>query len=73
MGSAEDTDVRIDATQPPWVQPLREALQDLRYGSVVIKVHDSHVVEIERRDRLRVVASTRSTAPSARTRIDGEP
>jgi hypothetical protein len=31
-----------------------QALRDLRYGSVEIVVHDSKIVQIERREKVRV-------------------
>jgi hypothetical protein len=35
-------------------QAVLQALKDLRFGSVEILVHDSRVVQIERREKLRV-------------------
>jgi hypothetical protein len=35
------------------VQQLLEALRSLRYGSVVLTVHDGHVVEFEKTERIR--------------------
>jgi hypothetical protein len=37
-------------------QTIVEALKDLRFGSVEIIVHDSKVVQIERREKMRVDA-----------------
>ncbi|MEW5755947.1 MAG: YezD family protein [Pseudomonadota bacterium] len=34
-------------------QYLREAVKELRYGSVEVIVHDGKVVQIERREKLR--------------------
>ena len=42
-----DTDPRIEQT-------ILQALKDLRFGSVEIIVHDSKVVQIERREKVRV-------------------
>jgi hypothetical protein len=36
------------------VQELLTALRDLRYGSVEIVVHDSRIVQIERREKVRL-------------------
>lgn len=33
---------------------IMQALRDLRYGSVEIVVHDSKIVQIERREKVRV-------------------
>ena len=35
-------------------QTILQALKDLRFGSVEIVVHDSKVVQIERREKVRV-------------------
>lgn len=37
-------------------QTILQALKDLRFGSVEIIVHDSKVVQIERREKVRVDA-----------------
>ena len=42
-----DDDHRIEQT-------ILQALKDLRFGSVEIIVHDSKVVQIERREKVRV-------------------
>ena len=42
-----DNDPRIQQT-------ILQALKDLRFGSVEIIVHDSKVVQIERREKVRV-------------------
>lgn len=50
------------ATQTPSVgsiqdervwQRVRDALKDLRYGSVEVLIHDGKVVQIERKEKLR--------------------
>jgi hypothetical protein len=33
---------------------IRQALKDLHFGSVEITVHDSQVVQIERREKMRL-------------------
>jgi hypothetical protein len=42
-----DTGSRIEQT-------VLQALKDLRFGSVEITVHDSKIVQIERREKVRV-------------------
>jgi hypothetical protein len=37
----------------PWVRSVRDAVRDLRYGSVEVVVHEGRVVQIERRDKVR--------------------
>lgn len=55
-----DEQQRAPDAQLAWLAPLREALADLRYGSVTITVHDSKIVEIERRERNRVSAPVKT-------------
>ena len=38
----------------PIEQTIAQALRDLRFGSVEIIVHDSKIVQIERREKMRV-------------------
>jgi len=54
-----DNDPRIEQT-------ILQALKDLRFGSVEIIVHDSKVVQIERREKVRV-----ELEPSRRPSIVG--
>jgi hypothetical protein len=42
------------ADDPRIEQTILQALKDLRFGSVEIIVHDSKVVQIERREKVRV-------------------
>ena len=54
-----DNDPRIEQT-------ILQALKDLRFGSVEIIVHDSKVVQIERREKVRV-----ELVPSRRASLAG--
>jgi len=54
-----DNDPRIEQT-------ILQALKDLRFGSVEIIVHDSKVVQIERREKVRV-----ELEPSRRVSLAG--
>lgn len=40
----------------PVEQAIAQALRELRFGSVEIIVHDSKVVQIERREKMRLEA-----------------
>jgi hypothetical protein len=42
-------------------QSIQQALRDLRFGSVEIIVHDSKVVQIERREKMRVDGLSQKT------------
>jgi hypothetical protein len=36
-----------------WIRSVRDAVRDLRYGSVEVVVHEGRVVQIERREKVR--------------------
>ena len=45
---------RDDAVaEPKWVRAVRDQVQSLRFGTVVISVHEGRVVQVERTERLR--------------------
>lgn len=39
------------------IEKIVQALRDIRYGSVEITIHDSRVVQIEKKEKVRLVAS----------------
>lgn len=41
------------------VEKLREAVTDLRFGSVELTIHEGEVVQIERRERVRLMLPER--------------
>jgi hypothetical protein len=41
-------------------EALRQALDGIRFGSVEIVIHDSKVVQIERREKIRLDKSSRT-------------
>jgi len=40
---------------------IAKALKDLQYGSLEIVVHDGRIVQLERREKVRVAAEVRTT------------
>jgi len=48
----EETTLDHDATKPEFT--LRQALKEIRYGSIEITIHDSKVVQIERKEKIRL-------------------
>ena len=50
----------------PAFQKILEALQGLRFGSVEITVHDGDIVQIERREKLRLTPDSFGSAHRAR-------
>jgi hypothetical protein len=51
-----------------WIQVINEKLAGLRYGQILLTVHDGRVVQIERTEKTRLEAS--STKPNQPTRED---
>jgi len=43
-----------DETHRQLTQQILRALQDIRYGSVEIIIHDSRIVQIERKEKIRI-------------------
>ncbi len=58
IGSLDNTSVAPDGAVPPAAAQLArrilDALHGLRFGSVEVVVHDGHVVQIERREKVRL-------------------
>jgi hypothetical protein len=66
--------IELDQSIPerPWERAVLQAVRGLRYGSVEVVVHDGHVVQIERREKVRLADQrppdhrTRTTDTSGR-------
>lgn len=43
-----------DETHRQLTQQILRALQEIRYGSVEIIIHDSRIVQIERKEKIRI-------------------
>jgi len=43
-----------DETHRQLTQKILRVLQEIRYGSVEIIIHDSRIVQIERREKIRI-------------------
>ena len=44
----------VDETHRQLMQQILRALQEIRYGSVEIVIHDAKVVQIERKEKIRI-------------------
>jgi hypothetical protein len=42
------------------IEAVLQALADLRYGSLEIVVHDGRIVQLERREKVRVTPAVRA-------------
>ena len=58
----QQTSGLVDETHRQLTQQILQALQEIRYGSVEIIIHDSKVVQIERKEKIRIdTYSSRAT------------
>lgn len=51
----DKADISVDRTSAETEQQLLHALKGIRYGSVEIIIHDSRIVQIERKEKVRFV------------------
>ncbi len=58
----QQTNGLADETHRQVTQQILRALHEIRYGSVEIVIHDSKVVQIERKEKIRIETNpTRTT------------
>ncbi len=46
--------VELTEHETAWADAVVRAIRGVRYGSVEVRIHDGHVVQIERREKLRL-------------------
>ncbi|MEP6891835.1 MAG: YezD family protein [Nitrospirota bacterium] len=51
----------VDETHHQLMQQVLRALQEIRYGSVEIVIHDAKVVQIERKEKIRIDTDSSGT------------
>ena len=51
---AQHSNGLTDETHHHLTQKILRALQEIRYGSVEITIHDSRIVQIERKEKIRI-------------------
>jgi hypothetical protein len=52
-----DLNMREQAKREAFVNAILQALNGIRFGSVEITIHNSHVVQIERKEKLRLTGN----------------
>jgi hypothetical protein len=52
--AASDGQARIPESLPDWLKLVREQVESLKFGTVLVTVHDSKVVQIERNEKTRL-------------------
>lgn len=57
IGNEASGTLRVDSTQPDWLEVVRVKVETLSYGVVQIVVHDRRVTQIERTERTRLEQS----------------
>lgn len=50
----KNTDPKEASLEPAWLEMVRQHVASLRYGLVQIVVHDAHVIQIEKTERVRL-------------------
>lgn len=53
----KDMHVHTHESSPDIRTTLLEAIKGIRYGSVEIVIHDSKIVQIERKEKVRIVTT----------------
>jgi hypothetical protein len=51
---ADHVKAREVTAEPQWLEVVRQHVASLRYGVVQIVVHDAHVIQIEKTERVRL-------------------
>ena len=52
--AASDAQARTHEPVPDWLKLVREQVESLKFGTVLVTVHDSKVVQIERNEKTRL-------------------
>ena len=52
--SAPRPEARPPATRPDHEEAILRAVREVRYGSVEVTIHDGRIVQIERKEKLRM-------------------
>ena len=57
----------LDAEPNDWSEVVREKVNHLRYGSVVVTVHDGYVTQVESIEKTRIIPARVNAAASPST------
>jgi len=52
--SAQKLNPARKEVEPNWLQLVRKQVESLKFGTVLITVHDSHVTEVVRAEKVRL-------------------
>jgi hypothetical protein len=54
QGTEQSHGQQRETELPEWLELVRRQVTSLKFGTVVITVHDSHVTQVERVERVRL-------------------
>ncbi|SPE62337.1 hypothetical protein SBV1_810039 [Verrucomicrobia bacterium] len=57
---ADDTRARAEEALPAWLRLVRKHVESLKFGTVLITVHESQVTEVVRAEKVRLARSSQS-------------
>lgn len=57
-----DAPTKAEQTEPSWLRIVESQVGSLRFGVVQIVVHDGHVVQIEKTEKLRIEQTERRSS-----------
>ena len=52
--TASDRQAGIPEPLPDWLKLVREQVESLKFGTVLVTIHDSKVVQLERNEKTRL-------------------
>jgi hypothetical protein len=53
-GESKKVQPGVDEQFPEWLELVRKQVASLKFGTVQITVHDSHVTQVERLEKVRL-------------------
>ena len=54
----------MPTTEHNWIEVIKEKLGGLRYGQILLTVHDGRIVQIERTEKTRLEPVSTKTQPT---------
>ena len=54
----------MPTTEHHWIEVIKEKLDGLRYGQILLTVHEGRIVQIERTEKTRLEPSTLKIQPT---------
>ena len=64
MSNSQATSAQVANADQNWQEIVRQHVESLRFGTVEIIIHDSHVIQIEKTERVRLTKGGSAVATS---------